>query len=103
MLALIIGRGIIDKTNMYEAAVHSGMKPAIWVKYRLYTFHNNYNNKYCIAWIKNKEENPAIQGNILKIYRKRKIKLIIQSCCVAANKLPRKRFRTYGDYYQRQF
>jgi len=24
MLALIIGRGIIDKANMYEAAVHSG-------------------------------------------------------------------------------
>jgi len=49
--------GIIDKTNMCEAAVRSGMKPAIWVKYRLSIFHNNYNNKYCIAWIKNKAEN----------------------------------------------
>jgi hypothetical protein len=57
MLALLIGRGIMDKTNMYEAAVHLGMKPAIWVKYRLSFFHNNYNNKYCIAWIKNKAEN----------------------------------------------
>jgi hypothetical protein len=35
------------------------MKYAIWVKYRLSNFHNNYNNKYCIAWIKNKEENQA--------------------------------------------
>ena len=74
MLALIIGRGIMDKTHMCEAAVHSGMKPATWVKYRLSTFHNNYNNKYCIAWIKNKEEKSAIQGNILKKCRKRKIK-----------------------------
>jgi hypothetical protein len=57
MVALIINRGIMDKTNMYEAAVHSGMKPAIWVKYRLSFFHNNYNNKYCIAWFKNKAEN----------------------------------------------
>jgi len=31
----VIGCGIIDKTMMCEAAVHSGMKPAIWVKYRL--------------------------------------------------------------------
>jgi hypothetical protein len=54
-----IGRGIMDKTHMREAAVLSGMKPAIWVKYRLSTFHNNYSNKYCIAWIRNKEKNQA--------------------------------------------
>ncbi len=66
MLALIIGRGIIDKTHMCEAAVHSGMKPAIWVKYRLSIFHNNYNNKYCIAGMKNKAENSVIHW-IIKI------------------------------------
>ena len=64
MLALIIGRGIIDKTNMYDAAVYSGMNPAIWVKYRLSIFHNNYNDKYCIAGIKNKEENPVFHRSI---------------------------------------
>ncbi|MFC1877670.1 hypothetical protein ACFL2E_10440 [Thermodesulfobacteriota bacterium] len=64
--AEIIGCGIIDKTMMCEAAVHSGMKPAIWVKYRLSIFHNNYNNKYCIAWMKNKEENPVIHWIIFK-------------------------------------
>ena len=82
----------MDKTHMCEAAVLSGMKHAICVKYRLSTFHNNYNNKYCIAWIKNKEENPAIQGNILKKCRKRKIKLLIQCCCNTVNKLPRSGF-----------
>jgi len=56
---------------MYEAAVHSGMKPAIWVKYRLSTFHNNFNNKCCIAWIKIKEENPVTQGIIQKITKKK--------------------------------
>ena len=39
----VIGRRIVDKTNKYDAAVHSGTKPAIWVKYRLSFFHNNYN------------------------------------------------------------
>jgi len=34
--------GIIDKTKMYEAANHPGMKCAIWVKYPLSLFHNNY-------------------------------------------------------------
>lgn len=83
--AEIIGCGIIDKTMMCEAAVLYGMKYAKWVKYRPPTFHNNYNNKYCIAWIKNKEENPEIQGNILKKYRKRKIKLFIQCRCNTVN------------------
>jgi len=64
LLFLITGSRIVDKTHMYEAAVHSGMKSAIWVKYRLSFFHNNYNNKYCIAWIKNKAENLVIQGII---------------------------------------
>ena len=82
----------MDKTHMCEAAVLSGMKHAIWVKYRLSTFHNNYSNKYCIAWIKNKEEKSAIQGNILKKCRKRKIKLIIQRRCNTVNKLPRSGF-----------
>ena len=70
--AEIIGCGIIDKTMMCEAVVLSGMKYAIWVKYRLPTFHNNYNNKYCIAWIKNKEENPEIQGQYFKKISKKK-------------------------------
>ena len=56
----IIGCGIIDKTMMCETAVHSGMKPAIWVKYRLSIFHNNYNNKYRIAWMINKAEKLVI-------------------------------------------
>ena len=38
----IIGCGIIDKTRMCEAANHSGMKNAIWVKYPLSVFQNNY-------------------------------------------------------------
>ena len=33
VLTLIIGRRIVDKTNKCEAAVHSGTKPAIWIKY----------------------------------------------------------------------
>ena len=60
MLALMIGRRIVDKTNKYDAAVHSGTKPAIWVKYRLSIFHNNYNNKYRIAWMINKAEKLVI-------------------------------------------
>ncbi len=62
----------MDKTHMCEAAVHSGMKPAIWVEYRLSIFHNNYNNKYCIGWMKNKEENPVIHWIILKKMTKKK-------------------------------
>jgi len=49
---------------MCEAAVLSGMKYAIWVKYRLSIFHNNYNNKYRITGIKNKEENPVFRRSI---------------------------------------
>ena len=37
-----IGCGIVDKTKMYEAANQSGMDIAIWVKYSLSLFHNNY-------------------------------------------------------------
>jgi len=65
---------------MYEAAGHSGMKPAIWVTYRLYSFHYNYNNKYCIAWIKNKAENPVAGWIVLK-KRQKKEKL-------AKNRMP---------------
>jgi hypothetical protein len=46
--AEIIGCGIIDKAMMCEAANHSGTEIAIWVKYSLSFFHNNYNNKYYI-------------------------------------------------------
>ena len=60
---------------MCEAAVHSGMKPAIWVKYRVPFFHNNYNNKYCIAWIKNKAENLVIQGKNKENNEKEKMNL----------------------------
>jgi hypothetical protein len=71
----IIGCGIIDKTMMCEAAVHSGMKPAIWVKYRLSFFHNNYSDKYCIAWMKNKAENPVSHWIIKKNNEKEKSNL----------------------------
>ena len=60
---------------MCEAADHSGMKPAIWVKYRVSFFHNNYNNKYCIAWIKNKAENLVIPGKYKENNEKEKINL----------------------------
>jgi hypothetical protein len=39
---MIFNSGIIDKTDMCEAVDHFGMKVAIWVKYRLSLFHNNY-------------------------------------------------------------
>jgi hypothetical protein len=71
----VIGCGIIDKTMMCEAAVHSGMKPAIWVKYRLSFFHNNYSDKYCIAWMKNKAENPVSHWIIKKNNEKEKSNL----------------------------
>ena len=62
---------------MYEAADHSGMNPAIWVKYRGSIFHNNYNNKYCIAWNKNKAENPIVGWMIKKkADKKRKFNLL---------------------------
>ena len=51
---------------MCEAAVLTGTEYAIWVKYQLSNFHNNYNNKYCIAWVKNKEDNSTVQATILK-------------------------------------
>jgi hypothetical protein len=60
---------------MCEAAVHSGMKPAIWVKYRLSFFHNNYSYKYCIAWMKNKAENPVSHWIIKKNNEKEKSNL----------------------------
>jgi len=71
VLSLIIGCWIVDKTNKYDAAVHSGTKPALWVKYRLSIFHNNYNNKYYIAWMINKAENLVIL-RIIKIMTKKK-------------------------------
>ena len=46
--AEIIGSGIIDKAMMCEAANHPGTEIAIWVKYSLPFFHNNYNDKYYI-------------------------------------------------------
>jgi hypothetical protein len=60
---------------MCEAAVHSGMKPAIWVKYRPSSFHNKYSNKYCITWIKNKAENLVVYGIIKKNTEKQKSNL----------------------------
>ena len=64
--------GIIDKTEMNEAVDNLGMKCAIWVKYRVSPFHNNYNNKYCIAKIINKAENLVIHGTNKKITKKKK-------------------------------
>ena len=46
--AEIIGSGIVDKTRMCDAANHSGTEIAIWVKYSLPFFDNNYNDKYYI-------------------------------------------------------
>jgi len=63
----VISCGIIDKTMMCEAAVHSGMKPAVWVKYRLSCFHNNYNDRYCIAGMKNNAEKSVIPWIIFDI------------------------------------
>ena len=57
--AEIIGCGIIDKTRMCEAANHSGMKNAVWVKYPLSPFHNNYDNKHYILPLINKDKNPV--------------------------------------------
>jgi len=46
---LIFDRGIIDKTRLYEAANYSGTQIAIWVKYSLSVFHNNFGKKHAIA------------------------------------------------------
>ncbi len=39
---MLFDHGIMDKTRMCEAVDHFGMKCAIWVKYRISLFHNNY-------------------------------------------------------------
>ena len=46
---LIFDRGIIDKTNMYEAVNYSGTQIAIWVKYSFPIYHNNFSKKDCIV------------------------------------------------------
>jgi len=51
---MIFDHGIIDKTMMCEAVNQFGMKSAIWVKYRLSLFHNNYGIQYCTALLKMK-------------------------------------------------